>query len=158
MAGGRGWQWLELKLPPPLHWLFWGSVGWGVDRLLPLGGVLPGQRLVALLLVALGLASGLAGMRAFRAARTTVDPHRPDRASALVQAGVYRYTRNPMYLGLLLILLAEVLWLGNPVALLAPAGFVWSLTQLQIRPEEGVLLQLFGEDYREYTQRVRRWL
>ena len=82
----------------------------------------------------------------------------PERASALVERGIYRHTRNPMYLGLLCLLLGWTLALGQWAALLGPLVFVVYITRFQIVPEERVLLAHFGAAYDDYRQRVRRWL
>lgn len=73
-------------------------------------------------------------------------------------AGPYRFTRNPMYLGMVLILLAWCLWLGNAAALLALAAFVGYITRFQIVPEERALAGRFGAAYEDYRRRVRRWV
>jgi protein-S-isoprenylcysteine O-methyltransferase Ste14 len=95
---------------------------------------------------------------AFRRARTTVNPLTPDATTALVESGIYRLTRNPMYLGFLLLLLAEIVWLANPVALLAAPAFVLYLNRFQIGPEERALRNRFGAKFQSYSHRVRRWL
>ncbi|MEW6998963.1 methyltransferase [Colwelliaceae bacterium BS250] len=100
----------------------------------------------------------VAAVVSFRTAKTTVDPTHPDKASHLVNSGVFNYSRNPMYLGFSFILLAYALKLQNLAALLLVIGFVIYLHYLQIKPEEKMLKKLFGEDYLNYCQRVRRWL
>jgi protein-S-isoprenylcysteine O-methyltransferase Ste14 len=106
-----------------------------------------------------GLSFDLAGLLAFRASRTTVNPMRPERASSLVTHGVYRITRNPMYVGMVCLLLAWGLYLAHWPALLAgPLAYVLYLNRFQIAPEERVLLDLFGPSYRSYMGQVRRWL
>ena len=87
-----------------------------------------------------------------------VDPLHPADASALVTGGIFAISRNPIYLGDLLILCGWLLWLGNPLGLLVAASFVLWLTLLQIRHEEVALAARFGDDYRTYCRRVRRWL
>ena len=149
---------LEHRIPPPLVGLItavlmWWTTGMG-------GGLWPGGPkgfAVALLLVA-GAGFDLAGLLSFRASRTTVNPMRPERASTLVTEGVYRFTRNPMYVGIACLLTAWALVLPSWLALLGPMAFVAYLTRFQILPEERALLGLFGEDYRAYMRRVRRWL
>jgi protein-S-isoprenylcysteine O-methyltransferase Ste14 len=97
-------------------------------------------------------------MVAFRRARTTISPVKASAASSLVTTGVYRFTRNPMYLGLLLTLLAWAAFLFNPVALLFVPIFVLYINRFQIKPEERTLSALFGGEYGAYQERVRRWL
>lgn len=109
----------------------------------------------------LALAGGLialAGVWEFRRARTTINPLAPQRASALVQTGVFGLTRNPMYLGMLMVLIGWAAYLGNAASLLALPLFVWLLNTLQIKPEERILKQRFGEHFVRYAARVRRWV
>ena len=100
----------------------------------------------------------VAAVVSFRTAKTTVDPTHPDKASHLVNSGIFKYSRNPMYLGFSFILLAYALKLQTLAALLLVIGFVIYLSYLQIKPEEEMLKKLFGDDYVDYCQRVRRWL
>src|SRR5690606_40976871 len=74
-----------------------------------------------------------------------------------ISSGIYRYTRNPMYLGFLLILAGYGVWLANLPALLWLIGYVLYLTRFQIIPEERWLSQKFGADFQYYRERVRRW-
>ena len=97
-------------------------------------------------------------MRSFRKAKTTMNPFKPDTSSALVSHGVYRFTRNPMYVGLLITLLGWAAFLWQPWALFFLPLFVLYITQFQIKPEERVLSSLFGTEYAEYMAKVRRWL
>ena len=98
------------------------------------------------------------GLIAFLRARTTPNPLQPQQASTLVTDGIYRCTRNPMYLGMALALLGWAGWLAHPLALACiPLAMAW-LQRFQIQPEERILEQRFGEAFRRYRQRVRRWL
>lgn len=110
------------------------------------------------ILVVLGLTFDLLGLWAFRASRTTINPLKPQRTSALVTHGIYRFTRNPMYVGMCFLLLAWAVYLSALLPFAGPAIFVLYITRFQIKPEERVLGQLFGEQYAEYTSRVPRWL
>jgi len=95
---------------------------------------------------------------AFARARTTVNPVEPEQAKTLVTTGLYRISRNPMYLAMALILLGSALRLSNIGVFIAPALFVWSITMFQIKPEERALQSIFGEDFTAYRQQTRRWL
>jgi protein-S-isoprenylcysteine O-methyltransferase Ste14 len=94
----------------------------------------------------------------FRRAKTTVNPLKPETSASLVSTGVYSFTRNPMYLGMALVLLAWAAYLASPWALAGPALFALYITRFQIIPEERVLARLFGTSFAEYRKRVRRWL
>lgn len=156
---GGGLGFLELKIPPPLVALL---LALAMGAFAGLGPALPWpegtRRGVALALAALGAGFDFAGLIAFLRHRTTINPLTPRKTSALVTTGVYRITRNPMYVGLLLFLTAWAVWLGAAWPLLAPLGFVAYITRFQIRPEERALTALFGDDFTTYTTRVRRWL
>jgi protein-S-isoprenylcysteine O-methyltransferase Ste14 len=151
---------LELKIPPPL--VAATLAGGMVAAALWLPPVLPlphGVRLGgALALAGVGACFDVAGLLAFNKAKTTVNPLRPDRATQVVSTGVYRITRNPMYLGMVLILLGLALYLASPWAVLGPLGFVAFITRYQIQPEERVLTAHFGAPYTAYCAQVRRWL
>ena len=97
-------------------------------------------------------------MASFRRARTTVNPLKPESASALVISGIYRHTRNPMYLGFAIILLGWCVLLGSAWAVLGVAGFVLYIGRFQIRPEERALRELFGAEFDAFCSRVRRWV
>lgn len=152
-------QALENKVPPPLVALVFGGLMGGASLGLPGLDLAWGTRLLlALPLIGAGLLFVLAGGISFRRARTTVNPLKPEAASTLVTSGIYRYTRNPMYVGFALWLLAWGLHLASPLVLLGVLGFVLYMNRLQIAPEERALGRLFGADFAAYRQRVRRWL
>jgi protein-S-isoprenylcysteine O-methyltransferase Ste14 len=135
------------------------AMSWLAARAAPsLAFDFPGRAVLALLLVAAAVSVGLAGVVAFRRARTTVNPLQPERASALVTGGIYRHTRNPMYLAVATMLLAWGLWLGNALGPLGAVLFVAWMDRLQIPPEERALAALFGEEFERYRRKVRRWL
>ena len=150
---------LEHRIPPPLVGLVIAAAMWAVAALPPALAVAPGPRqvLVGLLVVA-GLAFDLCGFIAFRRLRTTVNPLRPENASALVTGGVYRFTRNPMYVGMALLLTAWAVQLSSPWAFVGPVAFILYINRFQIVPEERALRELFGEAWAAYAARVRRWL
>jgi len=152
-------RWLELKIPPLLVVLGFGLSMYGASWLLPKASfTMPRQHVVSLVLVILGLVTVASGVFAFRRKKTTVDPRTPDKASSVVNIGIYRLTRNPMYLGMLLLLIAWALFLANFVAIALLLGFVAYMTQFQIKPEERLLREKFGGEYEEFLTRVRRWI
>jgi protein-S-isoprenylcysteine O-methyltransferase Ste14 len=118
----------------------------------------PWHAILCAVVAGIGLAICFAGVLAFRQSRTTVDPRTPAAASSLVVGGIYRYTRNPMYLGFLLVLLALALYLGTLTAVLLLPVFVFYLNEFQIKPEERALRKRFGTDFDFYAASVRRWL
>lgn len=152
-------RWLELKIPPPLLALLTAGVMWFLSHSQGMPVAPTGMQWVLVVLLAIaGVGFDIAGILSFRRARTTVNPLRPNATSALVCSGVYRLTRNPMYLGLLFLLLAWTVYLYSLAALPGPLFLVVYLNRFQIQPEERVMLGLFGADYAAYQARVRRWL
>lgn len=150
---------LELKVPPDVVALAVAGLMWLVSTLTP-SLVWPGswQVPVAILLFVAGIALIVLARVAFAKADTTFSPLAPERSSRLVTTGVYRLTRNPMYLGTLLALLALAARLSNPAAVIAALLYVAYMNHFQIRPEEGVLRDRFGPAYEAYMRTVRRWI
>jgi protein-S-isoprenylcysteine O-methyltransferase Ste14 len=150
---------LELKVPPVVVAGIVAALMWVVSVVTPplpvptalRIGVAAGSAIVAVVV-------GVWAIASFARAHTTVDPMAPERAQHLVDTGVYRFTRNPMYLGLLLILLAWAALLSTVQSLVVSSAFVLYMDRFQIGPEERALSALFGRDYADYTTRVRRWL
>ncbi len=113
----------------------------------------------AVVLCAVGGAISLAGVARFGQAKTSVDPHTISKASSLVASGVYGYTRNPMYLGMFCVVMGVGIWQGSLLATgLSSAGYLAILTRLQIMPEERMLTEKFGDEYRIFAASVRRWI
>jgi protein-S-isoprenylcysteine O-methyltransferase Ste14 len=149
----------ELKIPPVAVVLLLGTAMWAAARFAPaLRFDLPAARIVAAGLAAVGTIVAALGVASFRRARTTVNPLRPDAAASLVITGIYRRTRNPMYLGMLLVLLGWGLSLHSIPALVISAAFVPLMNRLQIIPEERALAARFGHAFTDYQAKVRRWL
>jgi protein-S-isoprenylcysteine O-methyltransferase Ste14 len=150
---------LEHRLPPPLVTLVLGAVMAASLLGAEPAGLPAGWRwgLAGLCFVAAGL-FGFPAVSAFVSARTTINPVAVDRASTLVTTGVYRLTRNPMYVALALLLCAWAAWLARPWALLGPAAFLLFIDRFQIVPEERALTAKFGDAYVRYRRSVRRWL
>lgn len=152
-------RWLELKIPPLIVGFVFAVAMLGAARVAPeLAFVLPARVTLALVLVALGLAVAAAGVIAFRSIRTTVNPLTPSASSAVVCDGVYRASRNPMYLGFLLVLAGWALHLSNAAAFPLLPAFVAYMNQFQIKPEERALQAKFGSEFAQYMARVRRWI
>ncbi|HVE52996.1 MAG TPA: isoprenylcysteine carboxylmethyltransferase family protein [Ramlibacter sp.] len=150
---------LELRVPPVAQVALAALLMWLAARALRAEAFLfPAPFALAGALVGLGAAIAVAGVIAFRRARTTVNPMTPGASSAVVADGIYGLTRNPMYLGFLLALLGWAMALGHWLALVPVAAFVAYMTRFQIVPEERALREKFGEEYDRYRQRVRRWI
>ena len=133
-------MWLLARWTPGLEW----GQGWRLGT--------------GLLLLAAGLLVAVTGVLEFRRARTTVNPTTPQATSSMVRSGIYRHTRNPMYLGMLLVLTAWAAWLANPAASAVLPGFLLFINRFQIEPEERILGRLFAGEFDAYRRSVRRWL
>ncbi len=147
---------LELKIPPPAVIFIGGLLNWltayWTGELFSAPWVLIG------FLVVVSAIFGVGGVLGCVRCKTTVHPWSPDDTSVLVTQGIFQLSRNPMYLGLLLVLLAYYLY--QPTWL-SPFFFVivsWYLTRFQIFPEERILSEKFGDQYTQYASSVRRWL
>ena len=150
---------LELKVPPPAVALVIAVLMWLLSLIAPaLVFAIPGRVLIAIILAATGVATAIAGVATFARAKTTVNPTTPERSSSLVSWGIYRVTRNPMYLGLLLELTAWAIFLSNPLPFLLLPGYMLYINRFQIAPEERALTSLFGREFADYQSRVRRWI
>lgn len=149
---------LELRVPP-LALVLVVAVGMAVvARVVPVALVLPAREAIAGAMAVAGVLVALAGVIAFRRHRTTLNPMNPGKSSSLVANGIYRFTRNPMYLGMLLVLGGWGVFLANAVAVLWLPAFVSYMNWFQIRPEERALTERFGDEYLVYRRSVRRWL
>jgi len=150
---------LENRVPPPVVALCTAGLMYAAAWLVPaLDFGLPWRRTIAGTLAAVGVLFDAAGLAHFFRAKTTINPLDPSAASALVTGGVYRLTRNPMYVGLALLLLAWAIYLANVAALALMPLFVFYINRFQIAPEERALASRFGADYQAYRARVHRWL
>lgn len=150
---------LENKIPPPIITLFFATIMWGCSFLAPCVEMsLTLRLLLSLILIGLGIFFAIAGVVSFKKAATTVNPLKPETASLLVTSGVYKYSRNPMYVGLVLFLLAWNVYLSTPLSLFGIMGFVLYMNRYQIMPEESALTTLFGSEFTAYQAQVRRWL
>ncbi len=150
---------MHLKVPPPIVLGICLVLTYFGGRAFPALSVsFPGQSLLAVILLIAGLAMGGHALFCFFRAKTTFNPLRPDKAQSLVTDGLYRITRNPMYLADLLLLFAYAAYSGTLTVVVVAPLFVWYLNEFQIKPEEDQLTRIFGKEYLDYRSRVRRWI
>lgn len=152
---------LDLKVPPALVVLLTGGGMWGLTRAFPALGLewpMAVTLVLGITFGAVGVGLALAGVATFRRHGTTVDPLHPEAAGQVVRSGPFRRTRNPMYLGMALLLLGWALGLAHPLAFLGVPVLMAYLTRFQIQPEERALRAKFGAPYEAYLLEVRRWL
>ncbi|MCV2369577.1 methyltransferase family protein [Roseateles oligotrophus] len=158
---GQALSSLDLKVPPLIVWAIFVAISMGVATLPSLAAFnfsFTGQSLASAFVAAVGAAIASAGVMEFRRSKTTVNPLKPDAASTVVALGVFRYSRNPMYVGMAMLLLAVVILMGSVAALACVPAFCGYITRFQIKPEERMLQQVFGAQYAAYLAQVRRWL
>lgn len=147
----------RIKLYPPLLTLLFVLAIVASNYALPQPRLIhPPFNLLGWILISGGVSMNLWSAWWFTNNQTTIDP-RGD-ANYLAQEGLYRISRNPMYLGMLVTLLGASVYFGSLISFLAPPLFVWIVTMRFILPEERALLDCFGEEYRQYQARVRRWI
>ncbi len=150
---------LKLKIPPPAYMLLFAGLMWLLDRHLPLLEWIPAPwNKGGLGIIAAALLLDLSSLLLFFKRHTTPNPFTPEKASQLVTSGMYRYTRNPMYVGLLTVLTGWAIYLGSLSPFFLIPLFMGVLTHQQIIPEEKILEEKFGQAYLDYKQSVRRWL
>ena len=150
---------LETKIPPPIAMALLGAIVWVVARRLPgFSFPLPFAGGLGVAVALVGVWLNLYPKRAFRRAGTTVNPLTPGSATQLVTSGIYRYTRNPMYLGHSVILLGWSVNLHNAAALTAIPIFMMYIWRFQILPEERLLSVRFQDEYVAFCRQVPRWL
>ena len=149
---------LELKVPPVALVFLFAALMWVASAYSPLAIMLPWHIAASLLLCSAGLAISFAGVWEFHRAKTTVNPVTPEATTAMVTSGIYRYSRNPMYLGFLMALAGWATFLSHILAFALLPLFVLYMDRFQIIPEERVLLAKFQDQFSSYSNSVRRWI
>lgn len=153
------WHKLELKIPPVLFFLLFLIIIHFMPRNAYIADNQPIIYVInCLLLFFIGLILCLLPFIQFLKSKTTLDPTRPYRAKNLVTTGVFRFTRNPIYLGFLFFLIFYCAYLESYSSLFWCYAFTWPMTYLQIIPEERALEKNFGQEFLDYKKTVSRWL
>ena len=147
---------LELKIPPVIVFIAALALTWYCASLNVMPLPHPLRPFGFVLFVAGGLI-GVAGVVAFRQRRTTVNPHRPQNASTLVDGGIFAYTRNPMYLGLVVGVIGAAFIVRDACGLVFAVLTMAYLQRFQIIPEERFMIELFGDEFTAYCERTKRW-
>lgn len=149
---------LKLKVPPPIVLIISALLMWLLSEYFPTVSESSLRLVIAPILACSGFIIAVSGILSFRRVATTIHPTTPSKTSSLVTVGVYKFTRNPMYIGLLLILIGWAVFLFSLYSAFILIAFVLYLTEFQIKPEEEALLIIFGEEYEAYKKSVRRWI
>ena len=150
---------MKLLIPPPIQALLSAILMWLISRYFQHANFsFKGMNIFALVFLIIAIIIIIMGIYKFREIKTTISPLEPNRTTSLVNTGIYGYTRNPMYLGLLLMLFSTALFLKNPICFLIIPLFILFITRNQILPEEESLDNIFREEYKNYKKKVRRWI
>ena len=150
---------LALKVPPVAQVIITAAAMYGVSKMVPaLTFSLNGSTALAVGLGMMGMSLGVMGVTQFRKAQTTPNPQALEKVSSLVTSGIYRYSRNPMYLGLVLILLGWAFYLSHFLSFVLLPVFILYMKRFQIQPEEQMMARKFGKTYQAYLNKVRRWI
>ena len=150
---------LALKVPPVAQVIITAAAMYGVSKMVPaLTFSFNGSTALAVGLGVIGMSLGVMGVTQFRKAQTTPNPQALEKVSSLVTSGIYGYSRNPMYLGLVLILLGWAFYLSHFLAFVLLPVFILYMTRFQIQPEEEMMARKFGKTYQAYLNKVRRWI
>jgi len=150
---------MKLLIPPPIQALLSAIMMCLISRYFTHANFsLNGINIFALIFLIIAAIIIILSMYKFKKIKTTISPLRPNKTSSLVKSGIYEYTRNPMYLGLLLMLFSIALFLKNFISFLIIPLFILFITKNQILPEEEALENIFGEEYKNYKKKVRRWI
>ncbi|MEQ8579675.1 MAG: isoprenylcysteine carboxylmethyltransferase family protein [Balneola sp.] len=150
---------MKLKTPPVIVVAITVFLMWVIDKYLSVEFLaLNAPKWIIVLTPILGIACIVLGVIQFSLKKTTVNPHKPEDSTSLVSSGIYSISRNPMYLGMLILLLFYGLFLGNGLVFMMLPVFIWYMNSFQIKPEEEMMIELFGDEYKDYQKRVRRWI
>ncbi|MCK5918830.1 MAG: isoprenylcysteine carboxylmethyltransferase family protein [Cocleimonas sp.] len=150
---------LKLRIPPPIYALIIGTLMWLLSQTVPLSHWIPSPwNKIGLVLIVIAFSFELWSALLFFRSHTTVNPMKPENSKKIVTTGTYQFSRNPMYVGLLTVLIGYAIWLGAITPFLLLPLFVLLITTQQIIPEEEMLEKNFGKEYLDYKLQVRRWL
>ena len=148
---------METKIPPPIIALISIVLNY-LSTYLTKPIKFPHIEIIGGIILLLGIATAVLAILLFKKNKTTVNPMKPEDTTTLVTTGIFSITRNPMYLGLFFVIFSTVLFFGSWFGIIILMFFVWYITKFQIMPEEEAMEKLFGNQYDEYKQNVRRWL
>ncbi|PKA96667.1 protein-S-isoprenylcysteine O-methyltransferase Ste14 [Flavobacteriaceae bacterium MAR_2009_75] len=149
---------MKLKIPPAVVLLIFVFLMYLMSVFLPFGYFdFFGRNYLILALMGSAFLLGILALIQFLRNKTTIDPRYPTKTTKLVTSGLFAYSRNPMYLAMLMVLLAWGIWLGNAFNTLLAAAFVAYMNRFQIIPEEEMLSSIFGREYSQYCIKTRRW-
>lgn len=148
-----------ILIPPPVYGATTLLVMWLLHKHYPIHCTTAAWPVIAgIIIAAAGLLLELLAVMSFRRRRTTINPLRPDNTTTLVTNGIYAFSRNPMYLGMAIILTGAALMMRCLTPIVMPVVFCMIVTLMQILPEEKILRKNFGDEFERYTETVGRWI
>ena len=145
------------KIPPPLVVLILVISTFFSSKKIDLIQI-PFQNLISIFILSIGILILLNPVLKFKKSKTTINPIKFKKVNKLVTSGIYKYSRNPMYLGLLMIVVSSSIFYLNIYSILTPLFFYLWINRFQIKREEVFLTEKFGEDYLSYKKKTRRWI
>jgi protein-S-isoprenylcysteine O-methyltransferase Ste14 len=148
---------LNTKIPPPIVTATFGLIIYFSKSFSPVYSF-ENSNMISVIFLLFGLGIFSAAVQSFKKHKTTINPLSPDKASSLVNSGIFSYSRNPMYLGMLLILLAVSFKFNISGGLFISFLFKIYITKFQIIPEEEAMVKLFSEEFIAYKNQTRRWI
>jgi protein-S-isoprenylcysteine O-methyltransferase Ste14 len=148
---------LNTKIPPPIVTATFGLIIYFSKSFSPVYSF-ENSNMISVIFLLFGLGIFSAAVQSFKKHKTTINPLSPDKASSLVNSGIFSYSRNPMYLGMLLILLSVSFKFNISGGLFISFLFKIYITRFQIMPEEKAMAKLFGEEFITYKNQTRRWI
>ena len=147
----------QSKLLPPTYFFIYLLLTIGLHFIVPIMQLIYAPyRFIGILLLGIGIWLNMWADGLFKKKNTTVKPF--EKSSALILEGPFRFSRHPMYLGMVIALLGVAIILGSLITFLVPIAFFITMQIVFIRHEEKALEQTFGQEYLDYKNRVRCWL
>jgi len=149
-------KYLKTKIPPPIVTLLCIGIIYLFENKIEYSQ--PDFKAIGIIFLILGLIIIFLAVLKFIKIKTTVDPTRPHKTSNLVISGIYKITRNPMYLGMLFLIMAYTIYTNNVVGSITIPIFIFYINKFQIEPEEIEMRKKFGESFENYCKKVNRWI
>jgi|TARA_B100000214_G_scaffold223541_1_gene162660 Putative protein-S-isoprenylcysteine methyltransferase len=146
-----------LKIPPPLLVLVLVISNYFSSKKIDLI-LIPNQKLISFIILLIGVLILITPIFKFIKSKTTIDPIKFKKVNKLITSGIYKYSRNPMYLGLLMIVTSTSIFYLNIFSIITPIIFYCWINRFQIKREEIFLTEKFGNDYILYKTKTRRWI
>ena len=146
-----------LKIPPPLLVLILVISNYFSSKKIDLI-LLPNQDITSIIIFLIGMLILINPIFKFIKSKTTIDPIKFKKVNKLIASGIYKYSRNPMYLGLLMLVTSTSIFYLNIFSITTPFFFYYWINRFQIKREEIFLTKKFGKEYLLYKTKTRRWI